>query len=122
LQPDAHVVSPDPDDPRRVELCQEQSPTVRTLLVESRWYGELSDRVTVEPVVAAAARFNYSKYSLWPCNTVRELEYKLRLLRRGAGYGVMYFATHGEPGLIHPDEGRVSFDELASVMDRRFRE
>ncbi len=56
--------------------------------IESRWYGELSDRVTVEPILAAAARYNRSKYSLWSCNTVQELHYNLRLLGRRSGYGI----------------------------------
>lgn len=89
--------------------------------LESLWDTRLEQRLTVEPILRLAERMNGLRVAHLTCNTVEELRHNLRLFRRKRGYGILYLAFHGRPGLLQLPEVDVELEELQAMLGRGFR-
>ncbi len=76
----------------------------------------------MQPVLDVIAKSYAVKVTYLSCNTLGEFGFNLNLVRRRRMPGVLYLAFHGASDCISlPDENAISLDELADLMDQRFR-
>src|SRR5688500_6927640 len=88
--------------------------------LESIWDTRLDDRLSVQPIVRLAGQLNRLRVAHFTCNTEAEFRYNVGLLRRKRGYGILYLAFHGRPGVIQLPEIDISLDALAHLLGRGF--
>jgi hypothetical protein len=76
--------------------------------------------MSVGPILELTSKRRNIKSILLTCNTMEELKYKLEISPRKRGYGLLYLAFHGKPGLIVMDGTPVEIEVLAGLMGKRF--
>jgi hypothetical protein len=89
---------------------------------ESLWDRDFHKRLTMAHIVNTLSIYHGVRHAFFTCNTEAELSYNLRLLRRRAGYGVLYLSLHGYPGHVQLDSVDLSLDDLAERMGTGFRD
>jgi len=86
--------------------------------VESLWNGRLSgERQSVRPLLDLLHTTRDTRFVHLTCNTIAELEFNLRSLRRYPRFGILYLAFHGTNGAIHMADGsRLDVEGLADLV------
>lgn len=94
---------------------------VNIACLESTWYAGPGEAVSVAPLLEIVARLHGTRFFHATCNTAEELRFHLKALPRRRRFRMLYLAAHGSPGHIKlADETRLTLDELAGIMGRRF--
>jgi hypothetical protein len=86
--------------------------------VESLWNSRLvGDRQSVRPLLEVLNITRDTKFVHLTCNTIGELEFNLKSLRRHRRFGILYLAFHGTNGAIHLADGsKLRVDELGEMV------
>ncbi len=89
--------------------------------LESLWYSDSEESVTVIPILEIVSRMHEIKYSHLTCNTKTEFKYNLNLLRNKPDYGILYLAFHGEPRkIILASHISITLETLSDYMGEDF--
>jgi hypothetical protein len=88
--------------------------------LESLWDADIENRLSVRPILKLASMMNNVKFTYLTCNTREEMKHNLEKLKGLRGYGILYLAFHGKPGVLLLDESSVDLETLAAFMGRGF--
>lgn len=71
------------------------------------------------PLLEFIGRSYGVRHTTFDCGTIEELALRLKKSRR-AGYGILYFAGHGQSGKFITDNGEVTLCQISEMMNHRF--
>lgn len=88
--------------------------------VESLWSKDTgSQRTSVAPLLEYIGRSFGVRHTTFDCGTIEELALRLGKSHK-SGYKILYLAGHGEKGKIFLDNGEVTLEQVAEMMNHRF--
>lgn len=88
--------------------------------LESLWNPDTSSqRSSVRPMVEFIGRQFQVKHTTFDCSTPEELHHRLQHGRK-VGYGILYFAMHGNNGILKTNGGLVTLEDVARTMGDRY--
>ena len=89
--------------------------------LESMWSPSVRDKLTVKPILEMMENADVCEHLYHRCATQAELEFMLTKWKSKSiqnKYPILYFAFHGEPGLLTLTEKNkiISLDELGEIL------
>lgn len=85
------------------------------------WNCDIQNLVSVSPILDILGKTTGVGSVILRSSTYEELKYNLEIYKLIRGTGILYWAFHGVKGAIRLGDKTVNLDELAKLMERKFR-